>query len=206
MTDIVIEQTKQWLEDIVIGHNFCPFAKKEFVRGSIRFRQFEPQDNSASEKKGRFAHLNTKKKAFSSTERLIEQSITLLMREIDYLDNQPKIETTLLVFDKYFDDFYMFLDLIDIANQLIDDSGYSGTYQLATFHPDYLFEGEATTDASHYTNRSPYPMLHLLREVSMERVLEQYPEPDNIPTQNIEKARSLGVNYFKQYLQKIRQS
>jgi hypothetical protein len=126
------------------------------------------------------------------------------MREVDYLDNQLEVETTLLIFEKHFGDFDLFLDLIEIANQMLDDSGYSGIYQLATFHPDYLFEGEAVSDASHYTNRSPYPMLHLLREISMEKVLEQHPEPDNIPRQNIEKARHLGTNYFKQYLQKLK--
>jgi hypothetical protein len=175
------------------------------VKESIRFRRFEYVDVEIAKHSSRFSHVSVKKKALSKTEKVIEQAITLLMREIDYLDNQAEIETTLLIFDSHFDDFEHFLDLIDVANQLIEESGYLGTYQLATFHPNYLFEGETPNDASHYTNRSPYPMLHLLREASIEKVLEQYPEPENIPNQNIEKARSLGVNYFKQYISRLKQ-
>lgn len=204
MSHHVIEQTQKWLEDIIIGHNFCPFAKREYVHESIRFKRFDYAEPTPTETRDRFAHLNTKsKRARPLVENFIEQAITLLMREIDYLDNQSEVETTLIIFDKHFGDFEQFLDLVDVANHLVEESGYLGIYQLATFHPNYLFEGEAPSDASHYTNRSPYPMLHLLREASVEKALSQYQQPENIPQQNIEKARDLGSHYFRQYLNSL---
>ncbi|MEP1552769.1 DUF1415 domain-containing protein, partial [Paraglaciecola sp.] len=100
-----------------------------------------------------------------------------------------------------FSDFDKYLDLVDGANEFIERGGYGGLYQIATFHPDYCFDGEKSNDAANYTNRSPYPILHLLREASLEQVLKNYPNPENIPDNNITKARELGVNYFKKQLQ-----
>jgi hypothetical protein len=87
--------------------------------------------------------------------------------------------------------------MVDLANVLIEQGGYRGIYQLATFHPDYCFEGEEESDPANYTNRSPYPILHLLRESSIEAVLKRYPAPESIPLNNIAKARELGTNYLR---------
>jgi len=78
--------------------------------------------------------------------------------------------------------------------------GYEGKYQLASFHPDYCFEGSNQADTENYTNRSPFPMIHIIREASLERVLKHYPEPENIPTRNIELAKETGAEVFEKIL------
>lgn len=170
----VITSVKEWINDVIIGLNFCPFAKKEVIRDTIRYCVSE----DTSENK----------------------ALSLVIDELAYLDNNDETQTTLIIFSKGFSDFERYLDLVDGANQFIERGGYSGLYQLATFHPDYCFDGEDSNDAANYTNRSPYPILHLLREDSLEQVLKNYPNPENIPDNNIAKARKLGVNYFKKQL------
>ena len=93
---------------------------------------------------------------------------------------------------------------MDIADQLLTQHGYDGTYQLASFHPEYCFAGSDDNDAANYTNRSPFPMLHLLREDSLEMALENYPDPEQIPNRNVEKARTLGLDIMKAKLDKCR--
>ena len=203
MLNSTITKTQKWLEDIIIGHNFCPFAKKEFVQSRIRFSLFEYKPIEEKAASSRFPSIRSSARAPLKTEQLFEQALTFLMKEVDILDNQSETETTLLIFDKHFSQFDEFLDIVDVANHFLEQSDYLGVYQLATFHPQYLFEGEAPTDASNYTNRSPYPMLHLLRESSIERVLEQYLDPEDIPHQNIKKARELGVEYFRTFLSSL---
>ena len=100
--------------------------------------------------------------------------------------------------------FGYFLDLVDIANSLIDQSGYRGVYQLATFHPDYQFEGAEQNCPGNYTNRSPYPTLHLIRESSLERVLKVHPSPENIPITNQKKAEELGLDFLQNLLVTLR--
>ena len=94
---------------------------------------------------------------------------------------QPEIETTLLIFTDSFKDFFAYLDFVDLAEQLILVLGYEGIYQLATFHPDYYFADTDPEDATNYTNRSPYPMLHLLREDSFEKAIAAYGDTELIP-------------------------
>ena len=176
---IAIEATKLWLERVIIEFNFCPFAKKEFVNNTIAYIESD------------------KIKIVDALEDLIMQCYK--MRE------QEEIETSLVIFPKSFQNFDHFLDLVDYANELIADSGMEGEFQLATFHPHYCFEGEAQEDASNYTNRSPYPMLHIIREQSLERVLAVYPEPETIPENNIALAREKGGDYFKSLMMAIKQ-
>ncbi|MEP0356207.1 DUF1415 domain-containing protein [Paraglaciecola sp.] len=171
----IITSVKKWINDVVIGLNFCPFAKKEVSRDTIRY--------------------------YVSDDINEKSALDIVINELANLDNSDKIQTTLIIFSKGFSDFETYLDLVDRANQLIEQGGYSGLYQLATFHPEYYFDGEDVNDAANYTNRSPYPILHLLREASLEQVLKNYPNPENIPDDNITKARELGVNYFKKQLQ-----
>jgi hypothetical protein len=88
-----------------------------------------------------------------------------------------------------------------LASSLIDQGGYCGIYQLASFHPDYCFDGESRDDPANYTNRSPYPILHILRESSIEAVLKRYPQPESIPENNIAKARELGSSFLRALLE-----
>jgi hypothetical protein len=172
-----ILKTKQWLDEIIIGLNFCPFAKKEFVNNTIHYE------------------VCSEKKTVSALETLVKQCEKLV--------NEPNIETTLIIFNNGFKGFENYLDLLDDANELLIQQGYEGVFQLASFHPDYYFEGEPFDAASNYTNRSPLPTLHLIREASMEKVLSVYKNPDQIPENNMVLAEEKGANYFKSFLQRV---
>lgn len=116
------------------------------------------------------------------------------------MDNNDNIETSLLIFPESLKDFDDYLDFLEIANALMHKQGYEGIYQLASFHPHYYFEGADENDAANYTNRSPYPMLHILREASLERALLNYPDPENIPGRNIKLTRELGLDVMQKLL------
>ena len=159
---------------MVVGLNFCPFAAKEVAGETIRYQTNEAQD--------------------------LQSALELLAAECEGLDQDSEIETTLLIFTDGFADFHPFLDLLDLANQLIDDRGYEGIYQLASFHPDYCFADVKSDDPSNYTNRSPFPTLHIIREESLERVLEKTANPEKIPEKNIRLTRELGTEKLQQLL------
>ncbi len=148
--------TQQWLERVVIGYNFCPFAKAVLLQKRLRYR--------------------------ISTQRDLEAILMELVAELDHLEQDPQTETTLLIFAEELADFEDYLDSLAMAEALLVDLGYEGIYQLASFHPDYQFEGEAINTS--YTNRSPYPMWHLLREASIEQAIAHHPNPAAIPTRN----------------------
>lgn len=171
----IITQTRCWLESVIIDFNFCPFAKREFVKDSIRYTVSEQTD--------------------------LAMALQVVADECQQLDQQPQTETTLLMFSRGFSEFNDFLELIDMADQLIDQLGYRSTYQLAHFHPDYCFAGSTDEDAANYTNRAPWPTLHLLRETSLQRAIDTYPDTSRIPYINIEKARELGKAILQARLQ-----
>jgi hypothetical protein len=163
----LIATTQTWLKTVIIEYSICPFAKRELERGSIRF-----SINHDTEQKS---------------------CLLNLMLEYDRLDTDSNIETTLLIYSSAFTAFDDYLDFLELAEALVCEQGYEGVYQLASFHPDYCFEGAERDDPANYTNRSPYPMLHLLRETSIERAVATYPHPENIPQRNIELTRELGL-------------
>lgn len=171
---LFINPVKKWLETIIIGHTLCPFAKREFETERIHYRVIEADD--------------------------LQSQLQHVIAECLVLDNAPKIETSLLIFPNGLSNFEAYLDALSLANALLEAQGYSGIYQLASFHPTYIFDGVPADDASHYTNRSPYPLIHILREASVERVLKTYPNPENIPERNIEKTRALGLDFMKALL------
>lgn len=175
--DSAIVKTQHWLEKIVIALNFCPFAKKEMVNDRIHYHVTE----------------HTK----------ISKVLDEFALQCDYLQQQPGIETTLIILSEGFKGFEHYLDLVDAAEQCLINFGYDGVFQLASFHPDYYFDGQDFDDASNYTNRSPLPILHLLREASIGRVLTLYQAPEKIPENNMALARLKGSDYFKQILNKI---
>jgi len=177
-THPAIDKTKLWLEEIVIGLNFCPFAKKEFVNETIRYH--------------------------ASRYGMLEQALEDISHECRYLIEHDEVETTLVIFTTGFRDFDKYLDLVDYANELIIALGYEGDIQLASFHPDYVFDGEDEQSPSHFTNRSPFPTIHLIREASMEKVLGTYKNPELIPENNIELAHEKGAAFFKQFLAGLR--
>lgn len=174
MSEQPIAHTENWVRQVIMKYNLCPFARQEVERGSIRYVVVdEPQPAAVLE---------------------------ALMVELHLLDEQPEVETTLVIIPQGFEGFYPYLDLVDLADALLCEQGYEGRYQLASFHPDYCFEGEPQDDAANYTNRSPYPTLHIIREASMEQALAKYDQPESIPERNIEFARRRGSDFFVQLL------
>lgn len=167
----MILQTRKWVKDVVVGTNFCPFAAKEVKAETILYKVAVPGTRKAS--------------------------VKALLLECVYLDEHPEFETTLLLYPTRYEIFADYLDLIDDAEQMVMDMGYEGIYQLASFHPLYVFEGSDANDAANYTNRSIYPMIHILRESSIERALEHYPNPEGIPARNVNFARTKGLAYMK---------
>lgn len=167
----IIEHTMNWVRTFIIGYNLCPFAKKAVQEQSLRMAV------SVVQKK--------------------EQALEALMAEIHLLDENPQIETTLLVFAQAFKDFFTYLDLVDLAEQLLHDLEYEGMYQLATFHPDYYFADTDPIDVSNYTNRSPYPMIHILREERVEKAIKAYGDTSSIPEKNIQTMEDLGIDKIK---------
>ncbi len=175
-TGIVIEKTRQWLEEVVIGLNFCPFAKRELRRDAVRFTVNGSGD--------------------------MGDALQQLIDECGFLDANPDTETTLLILPEGYAEFLDYLDLAGLSEDLLAEQGYEGVYQVASFHPDYCFADAEPDDAANYTNRSPYPMLHLLREASLDTAIDNYPDIDSIPENNINKARSLGAGYFRDFLER----
>ena len=167
----IIDQTKKWINDVVVGCNFCPFAANTIKQQKVHY------------------HVET-----SASSKVCMNS---LLGEMKRLDEDVNIETTFLIFPGSFKQFDEYLDLVVLAEKLVKQHGYEGIYQLASFHPLYLFAGSSPNDAANYTNRSVYPMLHLLREESIDKALAHYDNPENIPLRNINFAREKGLEYMK---------
>ena len=170
-TDRIISQTKKWITDVVVGCNFCPFAARELKQNRVHYK-VEPA-----------TELNICLESF--------------LEECKRLDKEKEIETTLLIFPNAFQLFDDYLVVVELAEKLLIKNKYEGVYQVASFHPLYQFAGSPIDDAANYTNRAVYPMLHLLREESIEKALLRYPEPEEIPERNIRFAREKGMTYMK---------
>ena len=127
-----------------------------------------------------------------------QPALQAFLQECIRLDNNAGIATSLLIFTRAFPRFDNYLDMTAMAEELLQQQGYEGVYQVASFHPLYIFAGAPANDAANYTNRSIYPMLHLLREDSMEKALSGFPHPEKIPDRNIVFAREKGMEYMKQ--------
>ena len=167
----IIGKTKKWIVDVVIGCNFCPFAANVVKQETI----FYKVEESAR----------------------IDTCLDSFLHEMKRLDNDASIETIFLIFPNAFQKFDDYLDLVSLAEDLLKRNGYEGVYQVASFHPLYLFANSDENDPANYTNRSIYPMLHLLREESIDKALENYKDPESIPARNINFAKEKGVAYMK---------
>ncbi|BBM64793.1 DUF1415 domain-containing protein [Vibrio alfacsensis] len=168
-TDIntITQQVDQWLNDVVIGLNLCPFAAKPQRNKQIKI--FVSEANQE--------------------ETLLED---ILLQLIELNNTEPKkLETTLVVVPNMLQDFWDYNFFIDWVEGLIKQQDWEGIFQVATFHPDYCFGGSEPADDENLTNRSPYPVFHLIREESMEKVLKHYPDPESIPETNIARVSSL---------------
>ena len=158
--------------------NLCPFAKRELVKNRIRFTV-----------------------THATTEALLLKALRV---ELELLSSDASIETTLLIHTYVLQDFYDYNQFLNDADELLAQLSLAGIYQVASFHPDYQFAGTDPTDAENYTNRSPYPMLHLIREESLERAIAGYPDVDGIPARNTELMNSLGADKLRALLMACR--
>jgi hypothetical protein len=166
--DDVIAAMREWVEKAVIGLNLCPFAKAVYVKNQVRFVVSHAP------------HLDG----------LLED----LDRELDFLAAAApeEIDTTLLVHPTLLADFLDFNDFLQLAEAAVAEHGLEGVIQVASFHPQFQFEGTAPDDIGNYTNRAPFPTLHLLREASIDRAVSAFPEAETIYQRNIETLQSLG--------------
>ena len=177
--DNIDRHIRAWLDRFVVDLNLCPFARPVVASKALRIVVCSETD---------------------------PQSIArALMAELDLLQQsaETEIATTLLVFQDALTDFNDYLGVIETAEALLQELGLSGVIQLASFHPDYLFAGEARGAVSHFTNRAPYPIIHFLREDMLSRALTQYDDPEQIPLRNIQTLESLGRDRIQQMLQAL---
>lgn len=165
--DMIIESVERWLQSVVVGLNLCPFAAVPLARGAVRFVVAEGDT--------------------------VESLLHCLNAELNLLQREPQIETTLLIHPRVLVDFMDYNQFLNLADNLLAECAYEGVFQIASFHPDYQFAGTAPDDAENYSNRSPYPMLHLLREESVERAVAAHADPENIPVRNIRQLNEVGV-------------
>jgi len=179
---VILEATRAWIASFVVGLNLCPFARRVMDEGRIRYKVSEAIGEEA----------------------LLED----LARELQALGDASNsdVETTLLIHPQVLGDFLGFNDFLGVADQLIEDLGLRGVVQLASFHPNYQFEGTLPDDVENYTNRSPYPMLHLLLEKSITSVAGNPEELLEIPRRNIETLKRLGIEQVLKRLEATKRS
>lgn len=171
MESTVITQTTNWIKSVVIGCNFCPFAAKALLRESIRYVVLP--------------------------DTTVESTLSTLLQEFKYLDKTENIETTFIIFPNSFTDFERYLDLVELAENLVAEEDYEGVYQVASFHPDYRFADTDADDPANFTNRSIYPMLHILREDSVTNAVDNYPDVEGVPERNMAFSREKGLKYMQ---------
>ncbi len=160
----------RWLNDVVIGLNLCPFAGKPAQENRVRI--------------------------FISTANDDELLLQDLQREMELLDEKTasELETTLVVIPDHLHDFFDYNQFLSWAEKMIKRNGWTGVYQLATFHPDYCFAGAEPEDAENLTNRAPYPILHIIREASLEKALQYYEGVEDVPENNKKRVEALSVS------------
>jgi hypothetical protein len=171
MPDEITAAVRGWLESVVIGLNLCPFARRELIHDRVRFSV----SDAASE----------------------VQLLQALEAELEHLANDAATETSLLIHPNILQDFADYNQFLELADGLLVQMQLDGVFQIASFHPDYQFADTDPDAAENYTNRSPYPMLHLLREDSLSRVIESTADIDQIPLRNIRKMNQLGTEKLK---------
>lgn len=170
---------RAWLEDFVVGLNLCPFARPLLAAPGLRIAICEERNPAAI------------RNAFL-------EELDLLQRS-----SEGQVATTLLAFPHALQDFEEYLLFLDDAQHLLLEAGLEGIVQLASFHPQYRFAGEPPEAASHYSNRAPYPVIHLLREDMLSQVLEDFSDPQRIPERNIETLTGIGVDELQRRWQAL---
>jgi hypothetical protein len=164
----VLAEVRDWLERAVIGLNLCPFARAPYLQGRVRFQLSHATDEDA-----------------------LRDDLVQALRQLQ-AEPAEQCETTLLIHPWVLGDFFAYNQFLEVADACVAGLGLEGELQVASFHPHYQFAGTRAQDVENCSNRSPYPILHLLREASIARVVEAIEDPDAIPARNIAMLRALG--------------
>lgn len=171
----IISSVRRWVETVVVEYNLCPFAKRELINDHVHFFVTEATNE--------------------------EQLLIALEEQLHILNKDSSIETILLIHPYVLKDFYEYNQFLSLADELLVQMNLDGVYQIASFHPNYQFAETGINDAENYTNRSPFPLLHLLREDSLARAIEEHLETEQIPLRNIEIMNRIGHKKLKSLLQ-----
>jgi len=173
--DNVIANVRYWVGSFVVELNLCPFAERELANDRVRFTVSDADT--------------------------AEQLLGSLQGELALLSRENSIETTLLVHPDALTDFRDYNQFLSRVDDLLEHLELDGVFQVASFHPDYQFEGTAPEDAENYTNRSPYPMLHIIRQESVFQASSSYPGVNQVPVRNIKLMNQLGKDKLRVLLQ-----
>tara|TARA_R110002096_G_scaffold434973_1_gene658947 strand:- start:1477 stop:2037 length:561 start_codon:yes stop_codon:yes gene_type:complete len=173
--EIIIQSVRCWVELFIVELNLCPFAKREISRNRVYYAV---------------------SKAVTEEQLLVD-----LEAELESLNTSTSFETCLLIHPNVLQNFRDYNQFLDLAESLLQEMELSGIFQIASFHPKYQFSGTGPDDAENYTNRSPYPVLHLLREDSLEKAIANYTDVDQIPEANITLMNQLGVSKLNAMLE-----
>ena len=173
MSAQAIEQTQKWLREVILGLELCPFARQPVEKDAVRYVAVNAKNMTAM--------------------------LTYVYNECSLLDQKSvdELETTLLIVTDILRDFREYNEFLGVLEDFLKEHDWEGVYQIASFHPEYQFQGTAPADRENYTNRSPYPIFHLIREASLEKALACYPDVESIPEKNIHRIESLSEPDFK---------
>jgi len=177
--EAVLARTRAWLTEVVIGLELCPFAKPVHVKDQIRY--------------------------FVSPAETPEELLQDLLHELHGLSlaDPALIDTTLVIHPRTLADFADYNEFLSVVEFALQDLGFEGKLQVASFHPDYCFAGNSADDLANYVTRSPYPMLHLLREASVDRAVAVFPDASRIVDKNIATLRSLGLDGWRRLMARM---
>ncbi len=170
----IIAAVRQWVETVVIDLNLCPFARKVYLKHGVRFAV--------------------------SDARTEEDLLLHLHKELKRIQADVSIDTTLLIHPYILNDFMDYNQFLDLADHLLSEMNLTGVFQIASFHPAYQFAGTESDDAENYTNRSPYPVLHIINEDDLEKAISSHPDIAAVPIRNEQLLRDLGTNKMKALL------
>jgi hypothetical protein len=173
--DAIINPVRTWVEQLVIGEALCPFARRPLEADRVRFTVTDADSESAL--------------------------LASLEKEIARLERDSEIETTLLIHPRVLTDFIAYNQFLDKVDALLRSLSMEGVFQVASFHPDYQFSGTAHDDAENFSNRSPYPLLHLIREESVDAAIDSFDNIDDVPRRNIIHLRAIGTAVLTKRLQ-----
>lgn len=172
--NLIIKSVAHWVDSVVVDLNLCPFAKRELINNRVRFAVTDAESE--------------------------EQLLVALQAELELLDIDASVETSLLIHPNLLEDFGDYNQFLNLIDGLLIEMQFDGVFQVASFHPKYQFAGTDPDDAENFTNRSPYPLVHILREDSLERAIAVHPDIDQVPARNIELMNRLGTKKLESLL------